>query len=169
MAMSISSRFKKNKLPAGYWKNPVYFIACGFGTGASPYAPGTVGTLVGVMLFIPLSQLSLSWYLLVTLLALLAGIWICGITSAAFGKHDHGGIVWDEVVGYLITMTAMPADWLWIVIGFFVFRFFDVIKPWPIRQVDRHVGGGFGVMFDDVLAGIYSWIVMWWLLYSFSQ
>ncbi len=107
-----------------------------------------------------IKYLTVPEYLLVTLLAFLFGVWICGVTSRAFGEHDHGGIVWDEVVGYLITMTAIPFHWAWIIVGFLVFRVFDIYKPWPILVIDKKVKGGFGVMFDDVLAGVYAWLVM---------
>lgn len=153
-----------NTLPKGYWKNPIYLAACGFGSGASPYAPGTVGTVLAVILYIPLSQASLSNYLLFVGLAFIIGIYLCDRTAKGFAQHDHAGIVWDEFVGYWITMIAVPAEWLWIILGFIFFRFFDVVKPWPIRQIDRYVQGGFGIMLDDVIAGIYSWLLIWVLL-----
>lgn len=144
----------------------MHFIACGFGTGASPWAPGTVGTLAGVALYIPmaLAGLSLLTYLLIVLVGFVAGVWICDVTSRDFGEHDHSGIVWDEVIGYWITMTAIPFDWKWVIAGFVLFRIFDVIKPWPIRDIDRKVGGGFGVMIDDVLAGVYAWVILFLLV-----
>jgi len=163
-AMSIFKLPKKNKLMKGYWKNPIHLISCGFGTGASPYAPGTVGTVLGVAIYLPMSYLPLPEYLLVTLAAFLLGVYVCGVTGKALGEHDHSGIVWDEVVGYMITMTAIPFDWLWMLVGFIVFRIFDVIKPWPIRVIDKKIKGGFGVMFDDVLAGIFAWVVMFFLV-----
>ncbi len=160
-------KLKPNRLPPGYWKNPVHLLACGFGTGASPYAPGTAGTLVGIPFFIAMSGLDPAVYLAVLLLLFLVGIWLCRRTARDFGVHDHGGIVWDEVVGYLVSMIAMPVHWFWILAGFFVFRFYDVFKPFPIRLVDNRVGGGFGIMFDDLLAGLYSLAtlhVLYWLL-----
>lgn len=158
--MSISLRTKHKALPKGFWRNPIHLISSGFGTGASRYAPGTVGTLIGVMLYLCCAQLSLQFYILVVIFAFVLGVFACGYSSRAWGTHDHNGIVWDEVTGYLLAMTALPFDWRLIVTGFFVFRFFDVIKPWPIRQADRHVKGGFGIMLDDVLAAVYTWIVL---------
>lgn len=141
-------------LPKLNWRNPIHFLAFGFGSGAMPKAPGTWGTLVAVPIYLLMQPLSLSFYLLLVLLLTLLGIWLCHRTASDMGVHDHPGIVWDEIVGFLITMIAAPVGWMWIVLGFFLFRFFDILKPWPIRWVDRHVHGGFGIMFDDVLAGV---------------
>ena len=164
-------KLKRNRLPAGYWKNPVHLVACGFGTGASPYAPGTAGTLVGIVFFVAMHGLGLPLYLVLLLLLFLGGIWFCERTAKDFGVHDHSGIVWDEVVGYLVGMIAMPLHWFWIIAGFFVFRFYDVFKPFPIRRVDLKVKGGFGIMFDDVLAGIYTLATLhagYWLLAGYA-
>jgi len=136
------------------FSNPVQFLAFGFGSGISPKAPGTVGTLVAVPLYYLLSGLSLPWYSATLVLTALLGIWICGAASRQLGVHDHGGIVWDEFVGYWVTMWALPADWLWICAGFIAFRFFDILKPWPINILDRKVSGGLGIMIDDLVAGI---------------
>ena len=84
----------------------------------------------------------------------LAGIWLCGRCSRNLGVHDHGGIVWDEFVGYWLTMIAVPLEWYWVLAGFVYFRIFDMIKPWPSGVIDRRVGGGFGIMLDDVLAAV---------------
>lgn len=147
---------KKNSLPHGFWRNPVHLVACGLGSGAAPYAPGTFGTAAAIPLFLVLQPLLLWQYVGITLALFIFGVWVCDVTARDFGVHDHSGIVWDEVVGYLITMTAVPAQWQWLLLGFLVFRFFDVLKPWPIRWLDRRVGGGFGIMIDDVLAGLFS-------------
>lgn len=140
--------------------DPRHFLALGFGSGLVPKAPGTMGTVMAIPFFLLLQQLPLWGYLLVLLGAFLLGIWLCGVTARNLGVHDHPGIVWDEFVGYWLTMTAAPAGWLWVLLGFCLFRIFDIAKPWPIRQVDRRVGGGFGIMFDDVLAGVYAWLVL---------
>ncbi len=129
-------------------------VAFGFGTGLSPIAPGTVGTSVGVGLFLMLGPLDLLWYLSATTVALIVGIWICGSAAQALGVHDHPGIVWDEVVGYLITMAGLPRGWEWMVAGFVVFRLLDILKPWPIKTIDRRMTGGLGIMMDDVVAGV---------------
>ena len=135
-------------------KNPVHLLAFGLGSGLAPKAPGTAGTLMAVVLYIPLGHLSLLAYGVALVLAFGIGIWICERTSRDLGVHDHGGIVWDEFVGYWITMFMAPAAWLWIAVGFVLFRLFDILKPWPIKWVDSKVKGGLGIMLDDVLAGI---------------
>jgi phosphatidylglycerophosphatase A len=125
-----------------------------------PFAPGTFGTLVAVPLYWLLMPLSLPYYLALVMLLLLAGIWLCHVTARDIGVHDHGGIVWDEIVGYLLTMAAAPEGWLWMGLGFILFRFFDIVKPWPINLADRHVSGGFGIMLDDVIAALYAWLAL---------
>ena len=145
-----------NKAPASIWRNPVHFLAFGLGSGASPWAPGTAGTLAAVLLYFLLAQLPLPYYLAMLLITFVIGCWLCGKTSADLGVHDHGGIVWDEFVGYWLTMLALPVSWVWALAGFVLFRFFDILKPWPIRWIDKKVEGGFGIMLDDVLAAIYA-------------
>lgn len=147
------------------FSSPVHFLAFGFGSGLSPFAPGTAGTLAAIPLYLLLVQLPLWAYLAVLLVMSLVGIWICGESSRRLGVHDHGGIVWDEFAGYLLTMIAAPAGWLWVVIGFFLFRLFDIWKPWPVKVVDRDVPGGLGIMLDDILAGIYAWLCLQLLAY----
>jgi len=145
-----------NKAPASIWRNPVHFLAFGLGSGASPWAPGTAGTLAAIPLYFLLAELPLPYYLAMLLTTFVIGCWLCGKTSADLGVHDHGGIVWDEFVGYWITMLALPVSWTWALAGFVLFRFFDILKPWPIRWIDKKVQGGFGIMLDDVLAAIYA-------------
>lgn len=139
-------------------KNPVHFLALGFGSGLAAKAPGTFGTLAAIPLYLLMSPLPLVWYLGLTLLSVLAGVYICDKAAKDMGVHDHGAIVWDEVAGLLITMIAAPAGWGWLLVGFGLFRFFDIIKPWPIRWLDAKVEGGFGIMIDDVLAGVFAFI-----------
>jgi len=155
-------------LSASLLKNPIHALSLGFGTGLAPKAPGTFGTLVGVALYWLLCslQLSLTVYIAITVLCFVLGVWLCGYTAKALGVHDHPAIVWDEVVGYLITMTFAPSGWLWMLIGSALFRLFDIWKPWPIRVIDRSVHGGFGIMFDDVLAGVYAAIILALMTYS---
>jgi|TARA_B110000977_G_C10992173_1_gene460364 phosphatidylglycerophosphatase A len=140
--------------------NPIHCLAFGFGSGLAPKAPGTFGTLLAVPLYLLLSQLSLLPYILVVVIAFAIGIYLCGRTATDLGVHDHPGIVWDEFVGFWITMIAAPAGWLWVVIGFILFRLFDIWKPWPIRFFDKNVESGLGIMIDDVLAGIYALLVL---------
>lgn len=141
-------------------RNPLHLLAFGFGAGFFPRAPGTVGTLVGVVLFLLLAPLSLPAYVGAVVILFVAGIPLCGRVARDLGVHDHGGIVWDEIVGYLVTMTAAPPGWLPVVAGFALFRLFDILKPWPIRALDRNVGGGFGIMLDDLVAGILAAVVL---------
>ncbi len=137
--------------------NPIHLLSLGFGSGLSRYAPGTMGTLVAIPLYLLLSQLELLPYLIVVAAGFLLGIYVCDKTSKALGVHDHSGIVWDEIIGYWITMVAIPAvTWQWILAGFVLFRFFDIVKPWPVKIADKRVPGGFGIMFDDLLAGLYA-------------
>jgi len=142
-----------------------YFLAFGFGAGKAPVAPGTFGTLVGIAAYLLLQPLSALSYA-VTVLALFAlGVWLCQVTEQDLKVHDHPGIVWDEIVGYLITMFMAPAGWAWIVAGFLLFRLFDIWKPFPIRQLERRIQGGFGNMLDDALAGLYSLAVLQGIVY----
>jgi len=145
--------------------SPVHFLAFGFGSGLSPKAPGTMGTLAAIPLYLLLMNFPLTSYLLAVLLISVAGIWICGESSRRLGVHDHGGIVWDEFAGFLLTMTAAPQGWAWIVLGFALFRLFDIWKPWPVRAADRQLHGGLGIMLDDILAGIYAWLVLQAVVY----
>jgi phosphatidylglycerophosphatase A len=137
--------------------NPVHFLALGFGSGLTPKMPGTIGTLAGLPLVVLLAlYTSTSIYLLITIIACIVGVWICKKTSEDMQVHDHGAIVWDEVAGMLITMIAVPLSWQTLLAGFLLFRFFDIVKPWPISYLDKHVHGGFGIMIDDVLAGLFA-------------
>ncbi|RTE67266.1 phosphatidylglycerophosphatase A [Amphritea opalescens] len=143
-----------NQAPPSVWRNPIHFLAFGLGSGASPWAPGTAGTIAAIPLFLLIQPLSLFWYAVVLLVTFVVGIYLCGKTSEDMGVHDHGGIVWDEFVGYWITMFAAPAGWQWMLVGFVLFRIFDILKPWPISWADKKVAGGLGIMLDDVLAGL---------------
>lgn len=146
--------------PRSVWRNPVHFLAFGLGSGAAPKAPGTFGTLAAVVIYLLFPAMSWPAYALMLVLSFAAGVWLCGKTSADIGVHDHGGIVWDEFVGYWLTMFLAPPGLLWIVTGFVLFRIFDILKPWPIRWLDRHVHGGFGIMIDDVLAGVFALVCL---------
>jgi phosphatidylglycerophosphatase A len=148
------------KIPARYLKHPVHFLALGFGSGLLPRAPGTFGTLAAIPVYLLLSPLSLAWYLAVVLLICVTGIAICDYTSKQLRVHDHPGIVFDEIAGYLLTMTALPFGVWWMLAGFVAFRFFDIIKPWPISWLDKHVHGGLGIMLDDLLAAVMAWLVL---------
>lgn len=140
--------------------HPLHLLSLGFGTGLVPKLPGTAGTLVGVVLFVALQYLPWPYYLAVTFLMFVTGVWLCGRTAGYLGVHDHPAIVWDEIVGYLITMFLAPAGWVWILLGFILFRIFDIWKPWPIRWLDKQVRGGLGIMIDDLLAAIFAMICL---------
>jgi len=139
-------------------KNPHHFLATGFGSGLIKPAPGTWGTLLaGVPVYIVLAQLPKEGFWLATALVCIFGVWFCQQTENDIGVHDHSSIVWDEVAGFLITMSLTPhTHWIWIVTGFVLFRFFDIVKPFPVKQTDQLVGGGLGVMLDDIVAGAYA-------------
>lgn len=122
--------------------------------------PGTAGTLAAIPLYWLIAPLPLYWYLLILVVSFAVGIYICGATARKLGVHDHGGIVWDEFVGLWITLIAAPPGWLWILLGFVLFRFFDMVKPWPIKRIDRAVKGGLGIMLDDVFAGVAAAVVL---------
>ena len=140
--------------------HPVHFLAFGFGSGLSPKAPGTAGTVVAVILHLLLVQLPLVAYLIMLLVTFAAGIYLCGRSSSLLGVHDHGGIVWDEFVGYWITMLVAPSGFTWVVVGFVLFRLFDILKPFPINYFDKHVHGGLGIMIDDAIAGSFAWLCL---------
>ena len=135
-------------------KHPVHFLALGFGSGLAPKAPGTFGTLMAIPLYLLLQELSFNYYLLAVVVVSLAGVYICDRSAKMMGEHDHPAIVWDEFAGYFVTMIAVPFDWVWILLGFALFRLFDILKPQPIRWLDKSVAGGFGIMIDDIIAGV---------------
>ncbi len=141
-------------------KHPVHFLAFGFASGLAPKAPGTIGTLVAIIPYVFLSQLPLPAYLLVLILSFTLGIYLCGESARLLGVHDHGGIVWDEFVGFWITMLVAPPGVLWMLLGFVLFRLFDILKPFPIDYFDKHLGGGLGIMVDDAIAGSFAWICL---------
>ena len=140
--------------------DPVHILAFGFGTGLAPVAPGTVGSLLGVALAWLTLELPLMAQVSIAVALSVAGIWICGSSARKLGVHDHGGIVWDEILGYLVTMAAAPAGWHWMLVGFLLFRLFDILKPWPIRWADRRVAVGVGMMLDGLRAGAYAWLCL---------
>lgn len=151
------------------WQNPIYFIAFGFGSGLLPMAPGTWGTVAAIPVFLLMSFLP--WYLYISLVILFfaLGVWVSEVVSRDLGVPDYKGIVWDEVVGYLLTMFMAPAGWVWLLVGFVLFRIFDVWKPQPIKYIDQHVGGGLGIMLDDVLAAVPAWLILQCLVWSFWE
>lgn len=143
--------------------DPAHLLALGFGSGLLKPAPGTWGTLAAVpfywfaMTWLPASLAAQFGFIAITFLV---GVYVCGKAAADVGAHDHGSIVWDEFVGLFVTLIAVPLTWQNVVIGFILFRLFDIVKPWPIRLLDKHVHGGFGIMIDDVLAGLFAGVIV---------
>lgn len=147
----------------------IVFCGVGFGSGLLPKAPGTFGSAFA-LLFIPLwLAIGLSSTILAIILMSLIGIYICGHTAKVMGVHDDGRIVWDEFAGQSITFLPLlylnEMSWMWALVGFALFRLFDVWKPWPIRMIDRQIDGGFGIMLDDIIAGL--WAALCILLYFY--
>lgn len=137
-----------------------HWLAFGFGAGLSPRAPGTVGTLVAVPIFLLLAMLPLSVYLVALAAMIAAGVWACGAAARELGADDPPAVVWDEITGFLVAMTAAPAGWIWLITGFLLFRAFDIYKPWPVRLVQDKLRGGLGIMLDDVIAGLMSFAIL---------
>lgn len=151
--------------------NPIHFLAFGFGSGLSPVAPGTAGTVMALPLFGLMSLCSLPVYIGILAVVCVVGVYLCGQTAKDLGVHDHGGIVWDEFAGLFITLLPigvlanLPAIntyqfWLIALYGFALFRLFDAVKPWPISWFDKNIHGGLGIMLDDIIAGIASLVVL---------
>ncbi|MDP1924147.1 MAG: phosphatidylglycerophosphatase A [Thiobacillus sp.] len=138
--------------------HPAHLIAFGFGSGLAPKAPGTFGTLLGwpLVWLIVAAAPDLPNQLILLIASFLLGIWACGRSGRALGVADHGGMVWDEIVAFALVLLFTPPGWIWAGIAFLLFRFFDILKPWPIRLADRRLKNGFGVMFDDLLAAGYA-------------
>lgn len=152
----------KNQLTARQiLRDPVLFLAFGFGSGLAKKAPGTMGTVAAIPLYWVLAQADLLVYSLLTLFITGVGVWFCDVATEKLGEHDFGGIVWDEIAGFLITMWLVPFNWQNLLLGFVLFRVFDIVKPWPIKWVDKQVHGGLGIMLDDVLAGVFAGGLLW--------
>ena len=136
------------------------FLAFGFGSGLSRFAPGTMGTIVAVPFVFLLKPLPLPVFLALLLSLFLLGVYVCGITARRLGKHDPGGIVWDEMVAYWLTVAFIPAQWPWLLAAFILFRLFDILKPWPIKQSETLFSGGLGIMVDDIIAALYAMVIL---------
>lgn len=141
--------------------HPAHFIALGFGSGLAPKAPGTSGSLAALPLFWLLSQANLGQAAFGTVIVLGfgVGVWACAITGKNLGVADHGGIVWDEIVAMWLILALVPLGWAEWLAAFALFRFFDILKPWPIRQLDARLKNGLGVMLDDLLAAVYALVI----------
>ncbi|MFT2110883.1 phosphatidylglycerophosphatase A [Marinomonas sp. 2405UD68-3] len=154
-----------DKVPNSVWRNPVHFLAFGLGSGTVDKAPGTFGTLAAIPIYLLMQHWADQTYLIMLISTFIVGVYLCDKTSKDLGVHDHSGIVWDEFVGFWITMWMAPEGWLYIIIGFAFFRLFDILKPWPISWLDKKVHGGFGIMIDDVLAGVFAFFALQGLIY----
>ncbi len=148
----------KNQLtPRQILADPILFLAFGFGSGLVKKAPGTFGTVAAIPLYLLLVEFDNSWiYSIFTVLASIVGVWLCDVAAQKLAEHDFGGIVWDEIAGLLITLWWVPFNWQNLIIGFGLFRLFDIVKPWPIRWLDQQVRGGLGIMLDDIVAGMFA-------------
>ncbi len=146
---------------------PDGFLAFGFGAGLLSRAPGTMGTLVAVPFAWAFKMLPGTIFLWLLLALFLLGVWLCGRVSKRLGLEDYGGIVWDEMVGYWLAIAFVPLHWGWLLAGFALFRFFDIVKPWPISELERHFSGGLGIMLDDIAAAIYTMILLAGAQYAF--
>ncbi len=147
-------------LPRTVMTDPVHFLAFGFGAGLAPFAPGTFGSLPGVLLFWLTMAYGLYVQLAVVAVLIVAGIWICGESARRLGIHDHGGIVWDEIAGMYLTLIVAPFSVTGWVLAFVLFRIMDIVKPWPIRDLDHRLGGGVGIMLDDLVAALYAAVLL---------
>jgi phosphatidylglycerophosphatase A len=152
-------------VPIAVWRNPLYFSGFGFGSGAMPFAPGTFGTLMAIPFYLLLRPLPLVYYIVFVMFFIAASSWLCDYLSRKIHEHDHPGMCIDEFAGFFVTMINAPQGWGWISLGFIFFRIFDVWKPWPIRFIDEKIHGGFGMVLDDVVAGLAGLIIIQFLRY----
>jgi phosphatidylglycerophosphatase A len=150
-------------------QHPAHFFGLGFGSGLTPKAPGTFGTLVGYPLFWLISVYALPTQIIIIAALFIIGVYFCDVTGKALGVSDHGSIVWDEIVAMMLVLAITPNQWQWWLVAFLLFRLFDIWKPYPIRQFDAKLKNGFGVMFDDLLAAIYAIIGLQGLLWVVSH
>ena len=167
--MTISRNERGTRATPLSWRllrDPVHLFALGFGAGLVPVAPGTFGSVVGVAAALGALHFGLGVAIGATVVATLAGFWICGESARRLGVHDHPGIVWDEVAGMMLTMLAAPSTWWGLLLAFGLFRLFDIWKPWPIREIDHGMRGGAGIMLDDVMAGFLAATVLLLVRYA---
>ena len=151
---------KTERVPVKLLKDPGHLLSFGFGSGLSPYAPGTMGTLVAIPLFLCAAYFGSMIVLVSCLVISIAGIYLCERTTRALGVHDHSAIVWDEIAGYFVTMLFVPVSVISVILGFMLFRLFDILKPWPISVIDSRLKGGLGVMLDDILSGVFACVIL---------
>lgn len=150
----LNARLKK------VFTHPFYFVAFGFGSGLSPRAPGTAGSVAAIPLYLLIAGLHPGMYAAAVFIAFVVGVIVCDWVARDMAVKDPGAIVWDEFVGLWIALFMLPNGWYWLLTGFLLFRLFDILKPWPVSFFDRELKGGLGIMVDDVAAGFYSLIVL---------
>ena len=151
---------RREQLRHKVWRDPIYFLACGFGSGLSPVAPGTAGTLVAIPIYLILASFGTPIYFILLVAMFALGVWISGRVSTELDVKDDPAIVWDEIVGYCLTMILAPVGVWWMIWGFILFRVFDILKPLPIRLLDQRMTGGLGIMLDDILAAVPAAILL---------
>jgi len=154
-------------IPQIVWENPLYFVAFGLGSGTIPVAPGTFGTLMAIPFYLLLAPLPLIYYLIIVFLFIIISSWISERVSRDIAIHDHPGMCIDEFAGFFVTMIHAPHGLPWILLGFILFRLFDILKPWPISWIDEKVHGGFGMVLDDIVAGLVSCAIIQFVSFLF--
>lgn len=157
---SQSKQVRTPPVPDIVWQDPLYFIAFGLGSGAMPFAPGTFGTIMAIPFYLLVRPLPLVVYVIFTIVFALFSMWICERVSREIHVHDHPGMCIDEFAGFFVTMIGAPSGWQWVLLGFLLFRFFDIAKPWPIRYLDEKIPGGVGMVLDDIVAGLFSMLII---------
>lgn len=146
--------------PGFAFSHPAHIVAFGFGAGLAPFAPGTAGTLLAWALGWALGGLHPGLVFSTAAVFFVIGLWACEVTGRHLGIADHSAMVWDEVAAFLLVLAIVPNELAWQAAAFVAFRFFDIAKPPPIRHFERRFGGGFGVMFDDLVAAAYTLVLL---------
>jgi len=153
-------KLSKSQLRTKVFSDWRYFLGFGFGSGLLPKMPGTWGTLIALPLVYILSFFSIYVYIITMIITGILGAYLSQILSKELGMHDYGGVNIDEVLGFLIVMFPFTLNWQNLIIGFVLFRAYDILKPFPISWIDKHINNGFGMMFDDVIAAIFTIVTM---------
>lgn len=158
--MTAQTPLNKKQIAHLVFSNPLHYLSCGLGSGLLPRMPGTWGSLIAIPFFYVFNKLPLWQYGVLLIITFAIGVALCGYSEKAFRKKDHSSIVWDEMVGMWITLAHAPFRLDVLLIGFILFRIFDIFKPWPINWLQKHLPGGWGVMADDAAAGIAAWLLL---------
>ncbi|MDF1761085.1 MAG: phosphatidylglycerophosphatase A [Coxiellaceae bacterium] len=163
---SVNDKDKLDEVAANVWRHPMYFIACGFGTGLMPILPGTFASLVGLVLFFILIKLPFWWYIASIVVVIVLSVWLSEWVIRRTGLQDPTCVCVDEVAGILVALIGVPING-WIVVAFLIFRVLDIWKPWPFGWMDKNIHGGFGMVLDDVAIGLATSIIMYILVAIF--